>query len=200
MKSLYVGGSGFLYRLSPKLKLGGLAVLALALFFTRNPALLGPALLAAALVYFNLHRSLRAALQPLKAVLATIVLVALFNLIFTSREEAIVTVLRLTALVFMAASVTATTTIGQFIDTVTKAAAPLEKIGLIKAADIGLAVGLVLRFVPEILSRYEAIREAHRARGLAVRPLTMLGPLMILTLKDADNIAAAIDARGIRGQ
>lgn len=200
MKTLYVDGSGFLYRLSPKLKLGGLAVLALALFFTRNPALLGPALLAAALVYFNLNQPLRAALSPLKAVLATIVLVALFNLIFTSREEAVVTVLRLTALVFLAASVTATTTIGQFIDTVTKAAEPLEKTGLVKAADIGLSVGLVMRFVPEILARYGAIREAHRARGLSVRPLTMLGPLIILTLKDADNIAAAIDARGIRGQ
>lgn len=200
MKSLYVGGSGVLYRLSPKLKLGSLAVLALALFFTRNPALLGPALLAAALLYFSLDQPLRAALSPLKAVLATIVLVALFNLIFTSREEAVVTVLRLTALVFMAASVTATTTIGQFIDTVTKAAGPLEKTGLVRAADIGLSVGLVLRFVPEILARYGAIREAHRARGLSVRPLTLLGPLIILTLKDADNIAAAIDARGIRGQ
>jgi biotin transport system permease protein len=31
-----------------------------------------------------------------------------------------------------------------------------------------------------------------------VQPTTLLAPLIILTLKDADNIAAAIDARGIR--
>jgi biotin transport system permease protein len=75
---------------------------------------------------------------------------------------------------------------------------PLEKIGLVKAADIGLAVGLVVRFVPEIVSRYQAIREAHEARGLTIRVRTMLVPLIILTLRDADQIAAAIDARGIR--
>jgi len=31
-----------------------------------------------------------------------------------------------------------------------------------------------------------------------VRPTTVLMPLIILTLRDADNIAAAIDARGVR--
>jgi len=68
----------------------------------------------------------------------------------------------------------------------------------VQADDIGLALGLVLRFVPEIVGRYQAICEAHRARGLKIRPITLLAPLIILTLRDADNIAAAIDARGIR--
>ena len=80
----------------------------------------------------------------------------------------------------------------------TALARPLERAGLVRADDIGLAVGLVVRFVPEILSRYQAIREAHAARGLKLRPTTILVPLIILTLRDADNVAAAIDARGIR--
>jgi biotin transport system permease protein len=33
-----------------------------------------------------------------------------------------------------------------------------------------------------------------------VRPLTLFVPLIILTLKDADTIAMAIDARGFRRQ
>jgi biotin transport system permease protein len=70
----------------------------------------------------------------------------------------------------------------------------------LKAADISLAIGLVLRFVPEIAARYEGLKEAHRARGLPVRLSQILGPLIISTLKDADSIAQAIDARGIRGQ
>ena len=52
---------------------------------------------------------------------------------------------------------------------------------------------------PEVLGRYQAIRDAHDARGLKVRPMTLAVPLIILTLKNADDIAAAIDARGIRG-
>jgi biotin transport system permease protein len=99
---------------------------------------------------------------------------------------------------FFAAAVTATTTIAEFIDEITLLARPLERIGLVQANDVGLAVGLVVRFVPEILGRYQAIKEAHAARGIKVRPVTLLAPLIILTLRDADNIAAAIDARGIR--
>ena len=104
------------------------------------------------------------------------------------------------SLVLFAAAVTATTTISAFMDEVTILLTPLERLGLVRAADVSLALGLVLRFVPDIFARYEAIREAHRARGLPVRPLTIIGPLIILTLKDADTIAAAIDARGFRRQ
>ena len=63
-----------------------------------------------------------------------------------------------------------------------------------------VSLGLVLRFVPEISGRYEALKEAHAARGIPVKLSRMLGPLIISTLKDADRIAEAIDARGIRGQ
>ena len=200
MKTLYVEGDSWLHRLAPEIKLSALAVFALALFFTRATLPLATALVVAALIYLRLGHSLSAALRPLRPVILTILVVALFNLVFTSTEEAVVTVLRLTALALAAAAVTATTGIGQFINTVTRAARPLEKIGLVRAADIGLSVGLVIRFLPDILGRYRAIREAHRARGLKIRPLTVLAPLIILTLKDADAIAAAIDARAIRRQ
>jgi biotin transport system permease protein len=70
----------------------------------------------------------------------------------------------------------------------------------VKASDLGLAIGLVIRFLPEVLGRYQAIRDAHHARGLKPKPLTLAVPLIILTLRNADEIAAAIDARGIRGQ
>lgn len=100
----------------------------------------------------------------------------------------------------LAASVTATTGIGDFIDEITLAAMPLERLCILQAADVGLSIGLVIRFVPEVVSRYQTIREAHFARGLKVRPLTVAVPLIILTLRSADEIAAAIDARGIRRQ
>jgi biotin transport system permease protein len=96
--------------------------------------------------------------------------------------------------------VTATTTIADFIAAITALLLPLERLGLMKASDGGLAFGLVLRFVPEIANRYEMLKEAHAARGLVLRPHRIIGPLIISTLKEADAIAQAIDARGIRGQ
>ncbi|TCL75903.1 energy-coupling factor transporter transmembrane protein EcfT [Rhizobium sp. BK251] len=198
MRSLYIETDTWLHRLSPRIKLVFLAVLGIALFLTNSISLLAPAALCGVLIYFRLGLSVAEALRRLRPVLLTILVVALFSLLFNPFHDAVVGLLRLTALVFFAASVTATTTIAAFIHEVTALASPLERAGLARASDIGLAIGLVIRFVPEILARYEAIRDAHRARGLNVRPTTVLVPLIILTLRDADNIAAAIDARGIR--
>ncbi len=92
-------------------------------------------------------------------------------------------VVRILALVLLAGTVTATTTIAAFMEEITRLMAPIERLGLLKAADVALALGLVLRFVPDIFNRYGDIREAHRARGLKPKWRTLLGPLIILTLK-----------------
>lgn len=198
MQSLFVEGSSAMHRLSARAKLIVLALLGILLFATANIALLAAAVAATALVYLSIGLPLRAALTRLRPVFLTIVIVALFSLAFNPWHEAVIALLRLTALMLFAASVTATTSVTQFMDEITLLARPLERLGLLRADDVGLAVGLVVRFVPEILGRYHAIREAHAARGIKLRPTTVLVPLIILTLKDADNIAAAIDARGIR--
>ncbi|MGO4566548.1 energy-coupling factor transporter transmembrane protein EcfT [Rhizobium sp. 2YAF20] len=198
MQALYVEGNTWMHRLSPRIKLSALALLGVVLFVTDRSALLTPAAIAGAILYFSAGLSLREALVRLRPVFLVIAFVALFSLLFNPLHVTIVTVLRLTALVLFAATVTATTAIAAFIDEITFLTGPLEKMGLVRAADIGLAVGLVVRFLPEIFDRYQAIREAHEARGLKVRLSTILVPLIILTLRDADSIAAAIDARGIR--
>lgn len=200
MQSLYVEADSWMHRRSPRFKLALLALLGVLLFVTETIPLLAAAVSLAAIGYFSTGLKIREAIARLRPVLLTILFVAGFSLLFNPLHMAVVTVLRLTCLMLCAATVTATTTIAAFIDEVTLLATPLEKLGLVKAADIGLAIGLVVRFLPEIIGRYEAIREAHAARGLKVRVRTVLVPLIILTLRDADNIAAAIDARGIRGQ
>jgi biotin transport system permease protein len=200
MKTLYVEGDSFLHRLPPRAKLLGLATAGIALFFFRSIPPLALAALLSAAIYASLGIGLRHSLARLRPVFLTIAIVALFTLLVSSPEEAATVLLRLTSLMLLAAAVTATTGIGDFIDEITLAARPLERFGLVKAADIGLSIGLVIRFVPEILDRYRAIKDAHHARGLKPRILTLAVPLIILTLKNADEIAAAIDARGIRTQ
>ncbi|MBX4865458.1 energy-coupling factor transporter transmembrane protein EcfT [Rhizobium bangladeshense] len=198
MQSLYVEGNSRMHRLSPRAKLLSLAAFAILLFMSHNLLLLSGAVLVTAALYGTVGLPLGEALRRLRPILLAIAVVGLFNLIFNPWQAALVPVLRLTALMLLAASVTGTTSITEFIDEVTALARPLERTGRVRADDIGLALGLVLRFVPEIVNRYQAIREAHTARGLKVGPTSLLAPLIILTLKDADNVAAAIDARRIR--
>jgi ABC-type cobalt transport system, permease component CbiQ and related transporters len=199
MKSLYVEGDSRLHRLSPRIKLILLVTVSLALFLTRSPIVLGGAALAGILIYASLRMGWRQSWLRLRPILLTIAVVALATLILNTAEEGMVVLLRLTTLMLVAAAVTATTPVGSFIEEISSAARPLERIGLVRADDIGLAVGLVIRFVPEVVSRYDILRQAHRARGLKLRPMTVIVPLTIQTLKSADEIAAAIDARGIRG-
>lgn len=200
MRELYVEGDSLLHRLSASVKLGGLICFSILIFFTDRISLLAVPLLLAGMTYFALPMPLKTALRRLLPIALAILFVGLLTWIFNSAFQALVTVMRLVALMLAAAAITASTPVSAFMETVTRWARPLEKTGLVNAADIGLAVGLVIRFVPDILSRYEALRDAHRARGLRMKPLSTLIPLVILTLRDADKIADAIDARGIRSR
>ncbi|AFL49198.1 biotin transport system permease protein [Sinorhizobium fredii] len=200
LTSLYVEGQSWFHRVPVRLKLIALLVLSVALFTTNSPLLLLPAFLGCGALYLSLGMTAHEAFSRVGFVLFTILVLAAVNLFLVPVPQVVALILRLTALVLLAAAVTATTTIGAFMDEITILLKPLERLGLLRAADVSLALGLVLRFVPDIFARYQAISEAHRARGLPIRPLTIIGPLIILTLKDADTIAAAIDARGFRRQ
>ncbi|MDO9415734.1 energy-coupling factor transporter transmembrane component T family protein [Pararhizobium sp.] len=198
LNGLNIEGTTPLHRMSVRMKLAILLVAGLGLYAVSSLAVLVPAFAVGALVYFTTGLSIREGLSRLKPILFTLFILLLATAYLDSLRTVAETFFRLMAIILFAGAVTATTATGDFIDEITRLAQPLERLGLVRSADIGLAFGLVLRFVPDIFDRYQAIREAHRARGLRVRPLTILGPLIILTLKDADTIAMAIDARGFR--
>lgn len=200
MRSLHVEGTGWLYRLSPRIKLASLATFSIALFVTRNPLLLAGGVLLGGVVLWQAHLGWRESITRLRPVLLTIAVIALFSFLLISPLDATIALFRLTALTLLATAITASVSISQFMDEISFALRPLEKVSLAKAADVGLAVGLVVRFVPEVIHRYETLRDAHRARGIRTKLHTVLVPLIIMTLKDADAIADAIDARGFRGQ
>ena len=198
LNGLDIEGNSPLHRLPVRGKLIVLFAAAILLFLTADLRLLVPALGLSAALYLSTGIGLAEAFGRTRFVLFTVLLVAAMNWLVHSPMEALAVFCRLSALVLLAAAVTATTGISAFMDEITRLLTPLERLGVVRAADVSLAVGLVIRFVPEIFARYQDIADAHRARGLPVRPLTTLAPLIILTLKDADTIAMAIDARGFR--
>lgn len=194
------GKAGPMQALPPAVKLAVLFGLSVLLFATGLVPLLAG--LAGAVLVLALLLCPAGLLAWLRAwpLLLTIALVAGWTAFFTGMEAALVILLRLGTLSLFATLVTATTPIGQFIDTITRIARPLEVLGVGNARDIGLAIGLVIRFVPEVQARYRIVAAAHRARGLRLRPATLIVPLVIGTLQSADDIADAIDARNIRAE
>ena len=200
LTSLYVDGNSELHRLSARTKLGLLFAASIFLYLVSDWQLLAGALVMAITFYLRVGIGRREALRRVSPALFTIAVLGLLNAWFTTPLEGLSMVLRLTSIVCLAAAMTASTTMADFIDALTTLFKPLEKLGLPNAADLGLALGLVLRFVPDVFTDYQAIRQAHQARGLPLRWHTIIGPLMVLTLKNADTVADAIDARGIRHQ
>lgn len=193
-------GDGPVHRLPAAIKLIALFGLSVVLFAVKTPMALG--ILTALVVVGSLISSRTAVTQWLKSwpLLLTIAIVSAWTAYADSLQAAAIILMRLGSLSVFATVITTTTTIGAFIDTITKAARPLEAIGIANARDIGLAIGLVIRFVPEVHARYKSVAEAHRARGLKMRLSTVIVPMVIGTLQSADEIANAIDARCIRSE
>ncbi|MCO6186869.1 energy-coupling factor transporter transmembrane protein EcfT [Rhizobium sp. L1K21] len=198
LKSLYIEGNTPLHRLGVKTKLVILLLTTIGLYIFAQPVVLAAAALITLTIYATLGMPWREAEIRLRPILITITILALVNAYVLGIEEATISTLRLLAILFLAASITATTTIAAFMEAVSELLRPFERLGLVRADDVSLAFGLVLRFVPEIFNHYNALKEAHQARGLPVKTARIIGPLIIMALKDADTIADAIDARGLR--
>jgi biotin transport system permease protein len=103
--------------------------------------------------------------------------------------------LRLASLVMLGLLVTLTTPLSAMMDVVTVVMRPLERLGLVRAERVSLAFGMTLRMVPELYSQWNQIREAQAARGLESHPVALIVPMLVRTLKRADDMAEAIDAR-----
>ena len=184
----------------PLAKLGGLAGLGLALFLTASPPVLGMAAalcLAAALALTGA----RACREATSFGLVVIVLaVAAAASLSEGLGAGAASLFRMVSLLAAAHLVTATTRASDMEDALVAALRPFERLPFVSAASAGLAISLALRSVPRLRAAARDIRDAHAARGLRVSPVRLLVPLLARTLRDADTLSDAIEARGWTGR
>lgn len=198
MSAPITAGQGWLHRQSAGKKLAALAILGMALFLVHSLVVLITALVIAAAILAHVCGGLTPALSLVRPALISVLLFFAINLLVLPAPEAVVVFLRVTVLVLAAAIVTATTQLAEIVSVIDRLARPFEQMGLMQRGDAGLAVGLCLRLIPDIRAQYSELVDAHRARGLKMRPWTIMAPLAIRVLTRADAIADAIDARGLR--
>ncbi|MGJ3262407.1 MAG: energy-coupling factor transporter transmembrane component T family protein [Salinarimonas sp.] len=193
--SLYVPGDTRLHRLRPDVKLACLLVFGIALFFADSLLILAIATLAALIAIWSTGASLAMLRRQLTGIAVIVAIIVVANVWLFDWRQATLVGLRITSLVLLAFAVTLTTRSSEILETLERVLRPLERIGIADAQKVGLAVSLVLRFVPEVLKQISDLREARAARGLRVGPLNLIVPLVVRTLRSADAIAEAIDAR-----
>lgn len=195
MLSLYVPGNSLLHRLPAGWKLGGLCLAGLLVYLLAQPVWLLAAAALAALLLWRSGAGWRRIWRQGRALLCLILLLCAFMAIFDSPARAGVAALRVGTVCMLGMAVTFTTRSGDLLQVVERVLQPLQRLGWVDAGRVALAIGLVLRFVPEILRQYGELREAQQARGLKARGLALLVPLIVRTLRRAEEISDAIDAR-----
>ncbi|PTV93582.1 biotin transport system permease protein [Rhodobacter aestuarii] len=196
MLSLALPKRSWAHKLPASVKFGVLAVLMVGLmqFGTLTGQLIGLALAAGLTLSLGLTAS-KIALQALRPVLWIVAVIVIWH--FWQREfsQGAVFGIRVVAMVGLANFVTLTTPLPEIIALVERLAQPIRHFGLSPRLP-ALAVGLVLRFIPELRARYAAMTDAWRARSPR-RPRTKLvAPLAFSLLDDADHLAEALRARG----
>lgn len=200
MMSGYLAGHSLLHRAPAGLKLAGLALLSLLILPTDDPWLLGGAMGATLGVYAALGRTALARimlLRPLVPLLALMFMLQAWAGAWTAAgfEAGTASVLRILLMVLLADLVTLSTPLQQMMDALETALTPLHPLGL-SPRKLALAMALVLRFVPVLLAAWRAREEAWRARSTRRPGLALMPGFLAETLRLADRVAEALDARG----
>lgn len=176
-------------------KLLGLMALATLLLLISSPEWLAAIAAAAlALGLLTLGAGRLGAAFPL-ALVVSIAALSLFTLAFEGPRPAVAVVFRLAALVLLAHIVTRTTRASEVQDALVAALRPFEWLPFVSAEKAGLALALTLRSLPRLGGAVEELKEAREARGLSLSPVRLVIPLIARMLRDAREIAEAIDAR-----
>jgi len=111
--------------------------------------------------------------------------------------QAAVVFFRLIALMLAALVVIWTTTTTELMAVVEALMMPLGRLGWVDPARVALLFGVVLRFIPILSEQWQEVWEAQAVRGLSTKPHALLIPMLARTLQRANEIAEAIDARGL---
>ncbi|MFC4137187.1 MULTISPECIES: energy-coupling factor transporter transmembrane protein EcfT [unclassified Microbacterium] len=196
MISLYRPGTGLLHRLPAGAKLAGLVVCALALSLWRpEPAGMLAVVLAVSAMYPVAGLPVVALGQTWWRLRWIVLVLGGALWLFTGADTALVNTGRVVALLLLADLVTRTTRMGDLLAVLERVLRPLRRFR-VDAAAVALTISLTIAMVPVIAGLAEQVRDAQRARGTRLGVRAAL-PLLVLTMKHADDVGDALVARGM---
>lgn len=191
---LYVPRPSPLHALAPGPKLLALLLAGVGVFTLRDPWLLLLVLAAVVGLYGVARLGGRVLWSQLRPTLALLAFFFAVQALTVNVDSGVVTVLRFAVMILLASLLTLTTRTSDLLATLERALQPLRRVG-VNPEKVSLAVSLTLRFIPVVIGIVAEVRDAQRARGLDGSVLALAVPVIIRTLRMADDIADAIDAR-----
>ncbi|MHC6176910.1 energy-coupling factor transporter transmembrane component T family protein [Glutamicibacter endophyticus] len=180
-------------------KFAALLIISIALYLIASLPVLG----AAVFISLGLLVMARPRWKLIRLPLITLALI--LSVVFATLawqsgwQLAAISVMRLVSMCLIAYAVTLSTTFDEMLTVFQTVSSPLRYLGA-NPEQIALTLSMTLRFVPELHRVYREVREAQYARGLANNPFAISVPLVIRSLRMADDVAESLDARGYDSQ
>ena len=185
----------WLHRVPAGFKLAGLALFSLLLLPVDDWRILAGVLAVVLAIYAGFGRAGSARLALLRPLVPLLVIVGSVQTLSSGWHAGAVVSLRLLAMLLLADLVSMTTTMSALMDVLAPVFNLLRPLG-VNPRKMALAVALVLRFVPVLLTRWRAREEAWKARTHRRVPVRLVAVFLADILQLADRVAESLDARG----
>lgn len=193
LAELYASGDSPLHRTPPQYMLLGLAVFCTVLFLFNMWSVLAVAAVLVLAAYVIAGLRLHHAVAALRPVLWVLAFIFAIHVLTTDITQAAFVVARFILMILAASVVTLTTRTSEFVDGIRAMLkyAP----SWIPTDRIALAIALTIRFIPSVRMTLAEVRMAQKARGLERNLTATFVPLVVRTLKTADQVSEALEAR-----
>jgi biotin transport system permease protein len=192
---LYIQRRSPIHKLSATLKILILVVTSVAVFLLAEPIVLMILLVLTGLLLPLSRLPLSSVGAQLRPVMPLLIAVLLIQGLLGDWLSGLVALLRFTILILLATIVSLTTRMSEMMAVIERALQPCKCLG-INPSQVSLMLALSLRLIPLLLSQFREIQEAQQARGLDRNWLALLVPFLVKTLRMADELSDALDARG----
>ena len=221
----YIPGNSIVHRLDPRSKLVAMILLIMIVFWANNP-ITNLILFVVTGIFVALSEvPLSFFIKGLRSMFFLIAFTTLFQLFFISGgqvlfemgfikitsygiEQAGIIFCRFVLIIFFSTLLTLTTMPLSLATAVESLLGPLKRFK-IPVHEIGLMLSMSLRFVPTLMDDTIRIMNAQKARGVdfgegnviqkVKAMIPILIPLFATSLKRADSLATAMEARGYQG-
>jgi biotin transport system permease protein len=193
---LYHPGTSVLHRISAGWKLLGMMLAVIGVVLLRTPWQLGIAAVALTGGFALARIPARVVWAQLWPMRWFLLFIAVFQVIFTGPERALMVCGTLLLTVAAAALVTLTTRVTEMLDVSQRLLRPLRRFG-VDPDRVGLVLALTIRCIPLMVEILRAVSEARKARGAGFSLRAMAAPAVVRALRSADAMGDALIARGV---
>ncbi len=217
----YIPIDSFIHRLDPRLKIGSLLLLLIAVFF--DAGFLGYGILGIFVIIMALlsHIKVSQILKAIKPMIFMMAFLMIFNLLFIQQGNLLISIgfikiydqavlqtlyifIRLILIIVMTTILTATTKPLDLTLGIEHLLSPFKRIGF-PTHEVAMMISIALRFIPTLLEETQRIMKAQASRGVEFSEgtlkekilsiVSLIIPLFISAFQRAEDLANAMESR-----